>query len=421
MSTISTPNDLSDVTRNQVSEYFTPERRIKKLFTVSEITRIIRKSLEHEFPYTGIVGEISNLRVPSSGHVYLTLKDKGAQIQSVIFKNSARKIKFELKDGMEVIAFGSITVYEPRGQYQLIIDDLEPKGIGALQLAFQQLKEKLEKEGLFDHAHKKPIPFIPQKIGIITSPTGAAIKDILNIIDRRFNNVEILIYPVKVQGEGAAKEISEAIAEMNTLPDIDVIILGRGGGSLEDLWAFNEEIVARSIFNATIPVISAVGHEIDITISDLVADRRALTPSEAGELVVPRKDLLLDVIEKCKTRLFQALLNKVRISRDNLARVINSYAMKQPFVRFQRLQQRLDELGQRLNVQVTHTVKSEWEKLLSLSGKLESLNPLSVLKRGYTITTSAENNQPVLEINVFKKGDKIKTQFFKGSIVSEVL
>ena len=421
MSTIRASNDLTDVTRDQVSEHFTPERRIKKLFTVSEITSKIRKSLEHEFPYTGIVGEVSNLRVPSSGHVYLTLKDKGAQIQAVIFKNSARKIKFELKDGMEVIAFGSITVYEPRGQYQLIIDDLEPKGIGALQLAFQQLKEKLEKEGLFDHAHKKPIPFIPQKIGIITSPTGAAIKDILNIIDRRFNNVEILIYPVKVQGEGAAKEISEAITEMNTLPDIDVIIVGRGGGSLEDLWAFNEEIVARSIFNATIPVISAVGHEIDITISDLVADRRALTPSEAGELVVPRKDLLLDVIEKCKTRLFQALLNKVRISRDNLARVINSYAIKQPFVRFQRLQQRLDELGQRLNLQVTHTVKSEWEKLLSLSGKLESLNPLSVLKRGYTITTSVENNQPVLEVNVFKKGDKIKTQFFKGSIISEVL
>ncbi|MDR4497319.1 MAG: exodeoxyribonuclease VII large subunit [Candidatus Scalindua sp.] len=421
MSTIKALNDLTDVTRDQVSEHFAPERRIKKLFTVSEITSKIRKSLEHEFPYTGIVGEISNLRVPSSGHVYLTLKDKGAQIQAVIFKNSARKIKFELKDGMEVIAFGSITVYEPRGQYQLIIDDLEPKGIGALQLAFQQLKEKLEKEGLFDHAHKKPIPFLPQKIGIITSPTGAAIKDILNIIDRRFNNVEILIYPVKVQGEGAAKEISEAITEMNTLPDIDVIIVGRGGGSLEDLWAFNEEIVARSIFNSTIPVISAVGHEIDITISDLVADRRALTPSEAGELVVPRKDLLLDVIEKCKTRLFQALLNKVRLSRDNLTRVINSYAMKQPFVRFQRLQQRLDELGQRLNLQVTHTVKSKWEKLLSLSGKLESLSPLRVLKRGYTITTSVENNQPVLEVNVFKKGDKIKTQFFKGNIISEVL
>ena len=185
-------------------------------------------------------------------------------MQAVVFRNSASRIKFELKDGMEVVSFGSVTVYEPRGQYQLIINKIEPKGIGALQLAFQQLKEKLEKEGLFDHAHKKDIPFIPKKIGIVTSPTGAAIKDILNIIDRRFANVEILIYPVKVQGEGAAQEIAEAITELNNYSDIDVIISGRGGGSLEDLWAFNEEIVARSIYNSRIPVISAVGHEIDI-------------------------------------------------------------------------------------------------------------------------------------------------------------
>lgn len=414
-------NSLTDTAFTKGQGRFPAAQETKKLFTVSEITRKIRKSLEYEFPYVGIVGEISNVRIPSSGHVYLTLKDKGAQLQAVIFRNSATKIRFTLKDGMEILSFGSLTVYEPRGQYQLIINNLEPKGVGALQLAFQQLKEKLEKEGIFNPSHKKPIPFIPQKIGIITSPTGAAIKDILKIIDRRFPKVEILIYPVKVQGEGAAEEISAAIAEMDTLPDIDVMIVGRGGGSLEDLWAFNEEIVARSIFNATIPIISAVGHEIDITISDLVADRRALTPSEAGELVVPRQDLLIDLIEKCKMRLVQALTNRVKISRDALSRVLNRYPIKQPFVRFQRSQQRLDDLVQRLNLLTSHAVGSEWKKLLAISGKLESLNPLHVLKRGYTITTSVENSQPVTEISVFRKGDRIETRFLKGSIISEIL
>ncbi len=397
------------------------KQKTEKLFTVSEITREIRTSLEYDFSNISIVGEISNIRKPSSGHVYLTLKDKNAQLQAVVFRNTANKIKFELKDGMEIISFGSITVYEPRGQYQIIIDQIEPKGIGALQLAFQQLKEKLEKEGLFDVSRKKPIPFIPQKIGIVTSPTGAAIKDILNIIERRFANVEILLYPVKVQGDGAAEEIAEAIVELNKLPDIDVIIAGRGGGSLEDLWAFNEEVVARSIYNSTIPVISAVGHEIDITISDLVADIRALTPSEAGELVVPQKDLLLNILEKCKSRLFQSLTNKLKLSKDKLAGVANSYAMRQPFDKLHRLQQRLDEFAQRLNLNITHALNTEREKLSGIAGKLESLNPLSVLKRGYTITTKLENYKPLREVKDVNKGDKIKTRFSKGSVISAIL
>jgi len=397
------------------------KQKTEKLFTVSEITRKIRASLEYDFSNISIVGEISNIRKPSSGHVYLTLKDKNAQLQAVVFRNTANKIKFELKDGMEIISFGSITVYEPRGQYQIIIDQIEPKGIGALQLAFQQLKEKLEKEGLFDVSRKKPIPFIPQKIGIVTSPTGAAIKDILNIIERRFANVEILLYPVKVQGDGAAEEIAEAIVELNKLPDIDVIIAGRGGGSLEDLWAFNEEVVARSIYNSIIPVISAVGHEIDITIADLVADIRALTPSEAGELVVPQKDLLLNILEKCKSRLFQSLTNKLKLSKDKLAGVANSYAMRQPFDKLHRLQQRLDEFAQRLNLNITHALNTEREKLSGIAGKLESLNPLSVLKRGYTITTKLGNNNPLREVKDVNKGDKIKTRFSKGSVISAIL
>ena len=410
-----------NIKTNKESLECLPEEINDKFCTVSEITREIRTSLEHKFSNIGVLGEISNVRKPSSGHVYLTLKDKNSQLQAVVFRNSASRIKFELKDGMEVVSFGSVTVYEPRGQYQLIINKIEPKGIGALQLAFQQLKEKLEKEGLFDHAHKKDTPFIPKKIGIVTSPTGAAIKDILNIIDRRFANVEILIYPVKVQGEGAAQEIAEAITELNNYSDIDVIISGRGGGSLEDLWAFNEEIVARSIYNSKIPVISAVGHEIDLTIADLVADKRALTPSEAGELVVPRKDLLIVKTEKFKTRLLQSLTGKLRLSKEKLDRIANSYAIRQPFDKFNRWQQKLDDLSQRLNLNITHALNSEREKLSGIAGKLESLSPLNVLKRGYTITTKQEDNKSLRYITDLSKGDKIKTNLSRGSIISEIL
>jgi len=414
-------DSFPDIKTDQEEQEVFSKEKVEKFFTVSQITRKIRASLEYNFSNVNILGEISNVRKPGSGHVYLTLKDKSSQLQAVVFRNIANKIKFELKDGMEVISFGSVTVYEPRGQYQLIINKIEPKGIGALQLAFQQLKEKLVKEGLFDQAHKKPIPFIPQKIGVVTSPTGAAIKDILNIIDRRFANIEILIYPVKVQGEGAAQEIAEAITALNALTDIDVIIAGRGGGSLEDLWAFNEEVVARSIYNSRIPVISAVGHEIDITIADLVADKRALTPSEAGELVVPRKDLLLDMLEKLNTRLLQSLTGKLRLSKERLVRVANSYAMRQPFDRLRRWQQRLDEFAQRLNINITHALNTEREKLSGIAGKLESLSPLNVLKRGYTITTRLEDNKSLREVKGLNKGDKIKTNFSKGSVISTIL
>ena len=413
-------NFLNIKTNQKPLDDFTAETN-EKFFTVSEITREIRTSLEHKFSNIGVLGEISNVRKPGSGHVYLTLKDKNSQLQAVVFRNTASRIKFELKDGMEVISFGSVTVYEPRGQYHLIINRIEPKGVGALQLAFQQLKEKLEKEGLFDHAHKKEIPFIPKKIGIVTSPTGAAIKDILNIIDRRFANVEVLIYPVKVQGEGAAQEIAEAITELNNYSDIDVIISGRGGGSLEDLWAFNEEIVARSIYNSKIPVISAVGHEIDLTIADLVADKRALTPSEAGELVVPRKDLLIEKTEKFKARLLQSLTGKLRFSKEKLDRIANSYVIRQPFDRLNRWQQSLDEFAQRLNLNITHALNTEREKLSGIAGKLESLSPLNVLKRGYTITTRQEDNKSLRDIKNLSKGDKIKTNLSKGSIISEIL
>lgn len=286
----------------------------KKVFSVTEITRMIRYSLEADFSGIWVKGEISNLRIPSSGHIYLTLKDESSQLKGVMFKFQNRNLKFQLEDGLRVIVFGNISVYEPRGEYQLIIEHIEPKGIGALQLAYEQLKERLYKEGLFDKKHKKPLSVLPRKIGIITSPTGAAIRDILMIMERRFANIHMLIYPVRVQGEGSAQEIALAIEEMNSIKAADVLILARGGGSIEDLWSFNEEIVARAIFRSRIPVISAVGHEIDYTISDFVADLRAPTPSAAAEMVVQSKE---------------ELLKRVKMNYDLLARSVISYINQQ--------------------------------------------------------------------------------------------
>lgn len=392
-----------------------------KILTISELTRRIRGSLEQEFFNLWVAGEVSNLRRPTSGHVYLTLKDTDAQLQAVMFKTVANSIKFDVRDGMEILAFGSVTVYEARGQYQLIIERIEPKGIGALQLAFLQLKERLEKEGLFDSAHKKPLPLLPKKIAIVTSLTGAAIRDILNVINRRFARVEILIYPVKVQGEGAAQEIAQAIRDLNAISDIDVMIVGRGGGSLEDLWAFNEEVVARSIYASKIPVISAVGHEIDVTISDLVADKRALTPTEAGELVVPRYDQVKDSLEKIKTRLIQALYNKILLTRTRLLRIKNSFSFKRPFDKIFRLQQDLDEVAQRLATAGKHTMELERERLIGLANRLDSVSPLKVLNRGYSITTNGGNDKPIKSIEGLTMGQRLKTRFFNGGIVSSVV
>ncbi|KKO18136.1 MAG: exodeoxyribonuclease VII large subunit [Candidatus Brocadia fulgida] len=351
------------------------------VLTISELTRRIRGSVEQEFFNVWVLGELSNVKRPSSGHVYLTLKDAHAQLQAVIFKSVAHGLKFEIQDGLQVLAFGSVTVYEARGQYQLIVERMEPKGIGALQLAFLQLKERLEKEGLFDPAHKKPLPALPRKIAVVTSLTGAAIRDIVNVINRRFARVEILIYPVKVQGEGAALEIAQAISDLNTISNIDVMIVGRGGGSLEDLWAFNEEVVARSIFASRIPVVSAVGHEIDVTISDLVADKRALTPTEAGELVVPRYDQIMDACEKIKTRLVQALYNKILLMRSRLLRIEHSFSLKRPFDKVYRLQQDVDEIMQRLVTTGKHMVQLERERLAGIANRLDSISPLRVLSR----------------------------------------
>ncbi|MCK4793478.1 MAG: exodeoxyribonuclease VII large subunit, partial [Desulfobacteraceae bacterium] len=287
-----------------------PERRI---YTVTELTHNIKDFLEEAFPFVWITGEISNFRIPVSGHFYFTIKDSGAQISAVMFRGQNRNLRFQPEDGMAVIAMGRLNVYETKGIYQIIIEYLEPEGVGVLQLAFEHLKKRLAAEGLFDEKHKLPLPFLPQKIAVVTSPTGAVIRDIINVIDRRFPNMTVEIAPVKVQGEQAAEEIVEAIELLNDRNDADVIVVARGGGSLEDLQAFNSEVVARAIFSSEIPVVSAVGHETDFTIADFTADLRAPTPSAAAELIVPVKNDLLMRTKEIRGTLKGAINHRIQL------------------------------------------------------------------------------------------------------------
>lgn len=396
------------------------ETKEKHIYTVSELTKYLRQILENSFPAVWVEGEISNFTHHTSGHMYFSLKDAGSVAPCAMFKRSNEKLKFKLKDGLKVIAFGKISVYEPRGSYQFIIEEMEPKGIGALQLQFQQLKEKLQKEGIFDQAHKVAIPNLPTRIGIVTSPTGAAIRDILNIARRRFSNIEIIIYPVRVQGEGSKDEIARAIRDFNALDNIDVMIVGRGGGSLEDLWAFNEEVVARAIYDSDIPVISAVGHEIDFTIADFVADLRAPTPSAAAELVIPRKEDLVNSITTNTTRLKNALVNILDTMAQRLTRLRESYALKQPLKMVEQYEQMIDDLRKDMAIRIDHLVRMRAENFNLLTQKLEALSPLSILNRGYSISARMADGKIIKTVGDIAVGDKVETKIGKGRFISKV-
>jgi len=344
----------------QPSLNFTVER---KVYTVTELSLEIKGLLEKRFPDVWVAGEVSNFRAATSGHLYFTLKDKGAQMRAVCFRNQARYLKFKPQDGISVIARGHLSVYEARGEYQLYVDYLEPAGVGALQLAFEQLKQQLAAEGLFDPNRKKPLPVLPRTVGVVTSPTGAVIRDILRILRRRFANMNVQIYPAKVQGEGAAEEIVEGLQYFNRQMQADVLIVARGGGSLEDLWAFNEEPVARAIAASKIPVISAVGHETDFTIADFVADLRAPTPSAAAELVVHRKQDFLSDLENRARRLAQLL----RLRLSEARRQLTELRMHQVF---QTIRSRLEERAQQIDESVValeralrarlHEARQQW-------------------------------------------------------------
>ncbi len=368
-----------------------------KILTVTEVTADIKEVLENVFAEVVVEGEVSNLRQPSSGHIYFSLKDDKTSLRCVFFRYAASRTKFALSDGMKVICFGRIGVYERDGQYQLYVNSIEPQGKGALQLAFEQLKEKLAKEGLFEESRKRALPYLPGSIGVVTSPTGAVIQDILNVLDRRFPGHHVIINPVRVQGEKAAVEIAEAIKDFNSLGNVEVIIIARGGGSLEDLWCFNEEAVARAIFDSSIPVISAVGHETDYTIADFVADRRAPTPSAAAEIVMPSKQELEDRIEALVLAL-----------RRNLASIVPQEM------------QRIDALTLGFIRAVTNRLSREDMHLKGLLDRLESLNPLAILKRGYSITSLVGNDKALYTSKGIKKGDKLRTRLSKGGLLSEV-
>lgn len=390
----------------------------QRIYSVAELTKAIKAELEAQFLEVWVEGEISNLATPRSGHTYLTLKDDQSQIRAVMFKSVGSRLKFQLENGLHVLARGSVSVYEPRGEYQLILTYIEPRGTGALQLAFEQLKRRLAAEGLFDEACKKPIPLLPKKIGVVTSATGAAIRDILHVINRRFANVHVLIVPVRVQGAEAPAEIARAIEMLNQLPDVDVLIVGRGGGSLEDLWAFNEEIVARSIFASRIPVISSVGHEIDFTIADLVADLRAPTPSAAAELVVQQKDALVKTVEVLNTR----LKNNMGYMLSRLKETTQHYAshLQDPRKRLNEWQQRLDELHHRLHATFRHLLEKKQYQLQTVVGKLESSSPLALLARGYAICRHAVTLRTITTIADIEPGEEVLVRVLEGELRCEV-
>jgi len=410
-----------------------------KIYTVSDVTRMVKEELESSFPLLWVEGEISNFYCHQSGHLYFTLKDEASQLKTVMFRGEARKVPFELKDGLQVVSKGRINVYEPRGEYQLVVDVLEPKGKGALQLAFEQLKEKLQKEGLFDPKIKKKLPLLPKKVGVVTSPRGAAIVDILRTLERRFARLYILIYPVKVQGEGAADEIVEGIDYLGGLPELDVIIVGRGGGSIEDLWAFNEEKVARAIFLCPVPVISAVGHEIDFTIADFVADIRASTPSVAAEMVIEKEQSFEERIQNLEKRIVHNLKYFLQEQKHDVLSLSQHRAFQNMKVLLLNLEQRIDDLEIRarntirnmlqkitedksravlLEERMRSTLKEVLQHFLAnwkrLSVQLFDLSPLNILKKGYALCWKDGGQQLVRRINEVEKEKELTVSFYKG-------
>jgi exodeoxyribonuclease VII large subunit len=353
--------------------------------TVSQLTGLLRTSIESQFSDLWLEGEVSNLRMPASGHVYCTLKDEFSQIRAVLFRSAALRLKFTLQEGMCIIVRGRLTVYEPRGEYQIMLDSVEPKGVGALQLAFEQLKARLSAEGLFDEAKKMPLPPFPQRIGIVTSPTGAAIKDMLSVLYRRWPTLRVIVVPVPVQGEGAAQQIANAVAWLNEEDLVDVMIVGRGGGSLEDLWSFNEEVLVRAVAASRVPVVSAVGHEIDVTLTDFAADRRAATPSAAAETVVPVLAEVVDRLRVLTVRMSHTMGRHCLFEQRRLETQMGKLTEIRLRIRheWQRTQQAVD----RLKVLTCNRLAGSRDIVRDRQRELAGLNPVFVVKRGIAMIT----------------------------------
>jgi exodeoxyribonuclease VII large subunit len=424
-----------------MSRYTTGSGEIR-VFSVTELTRQIRALIEGNLGAVCLQGELSNVRQPPSGHCYFTIKDESAQIRAVIWRSDMRGLPFVPRDGMRVQAYGSLTVYERDGSYQIVVKRMEEGGKGALQAAFEALKKKLADEGLFEVDRKRKLPMLPRHIGVVTSPTGAAIRDILNVLKRRFPNLHVVIAPARVQGDGAAQEIAEAIDLLNRRGGIDVMIVGRGGGSLEDLWSFNEEVVARAIARSCIPVISAVGHETDFTICDFIADVRAPTPSAAAEIVVGRKDQFLMALKQQSTVMAQLLRHSLLEMRGRFNAAARSYVFREPGNaarvyrqkiarlngqmrhslerQFREGQQQADDLSGRMTQSLKMVFAMRVQQARSLERQLAAYNPLAVLKRGYSITLKADG-RAVRNAGDVKAGERILTRVGNGEFKSEVI
>jgi exodeoxyribonuclease VII large subunit len=395
--------------------------RPRRLLTVSQLTHLLEQTLETQFHSLWVSGEVSDVTRPHSGHVYFTLKDEGAQVRGVVWRSTAQRMRFRLEEGQQVICQGDIDIYPPRGTYQLVVRQVEPQGLGALQLAFQQLQRRLEAEGLFDPRHKQPLPPFPRRIGFVTSPTGAAIRDFLQVAARRFHGIEVLVIPARVQGEGSASEVARGIELANRLqPPLDVLVVGRGGGSLEDLWCFNDEIVVRAIFASRVPVVSAVGHEIDVTLADLVADVRALTPSEAAERVIPSAEELSARLAVLQRRLSSVLRSRVAAARQHVDQLGKSRVMRVPHALVLDLSRRLDELEQQATRALGRRVERSRDRLAAITCRLDALSPLAVLRRGYSVTTDGETGRVLTNAVGIRVGQRIRSQLVDGWIVSRV-
>lgn len=440
-----------------------PEGRI--VLSVTELTRKVKSVLDREIGSVWVTGEVSNWSVSASGHQYFTLKDESSAISVVLFAGVAHRIRFKIEDGIAILVHGKVSIYEKTGKYQIVAERVEPRGIGPLQLAFLQRKEKLEKEGLFAPEHKKPLPGLPSTLAIVTSPTGAALYDMLKILDRRFPRLSIFIFPVRVQGEGAAEEIAHAIRLLNReMPELDVMIVGRGGGSLEDLWAFNEDVLARAIYDSEIPVVSAVGHEIDVTISDLVADRRARTPSEAAELVVPVFAEILETLQEQTGRLRRVLGSTLQVVRTKLDALSRSPCVRDPLEPIRQRAQDLDDLSERIRLRLLqrldagksrvavlqahlrpdrvlslvahsrdtvtrlesllaaraeHPLRLCRQRMEATSARLDAVSPVAVLGRGYSVTYDEASGKILRRASQVKEGQWILTRLGEGEFVAQ--
>ncbi len=429
------------------------------VYTVTQLTTSIRANLENAFPEVWVEGEISNLRVPSSGHVYFSLNDQESQIRAVLFRRVAASLPFNVENGLTVLVKGRVSVYEPRGEYQILLAYLEPKGIGALKIAFEQLKKRLDQEGLFDPARKRPLPFFPRHVGVVTSRTGAALHDIVTVVHRRCPVIRLCLFPVAVQGPGAAQQIADAIRLANQRDDLDVLIVGRGGGSWEDLWSFNDEVVVRAIADSHVPVISAVGHEIDVTLSDFAADYRAPTPSAAAESVSPVLVDLIEGIQEKNMRLAQALRGTLLSCRNQVG--LASRSLPVPSQILQRQVQRVDELSlrlvrgmqailsegrprlaslatglerigpgrswqrgsltlpqilQRLSRAMPGVITEKRHQLRTLASTLDSLSPLAILSRGYSIIETSPGGEIVKDAQSVRVGDRVRSRLAEGTL-----